>query len=220
MSTKYTKLTSYPRNLIPCMLSVLLVFTNCTNKKVETVSEGIVWSIQQEEVNGELFDVFKHDNHMWMCKNTSIEKDESWCQTQKTCLVKGRLYTWGSARTACTSLGTGWMLPSLDQWKSLATACGGYKDWFTEEIYGDPKKSNAILADSTLHPFRPQLNGWRGSNGGFDQQNRVGYYWSSTEQNEDQAMVLAIYPNGGSVQTRPMKKELGLSCRCIKKSDQ
>ena len=192
---------------------------NATNKPSPDENKVVErsWNIDSISVNDVQYAYYQQNGRDWLGSDLKIDLEDSWCRVGN-CKDFGRHYTRSSATKACNTLGPDWVLPSIEDWQSLALDAGGYKDWFTEEEFGAPKIANALLNDSLQHPFKPTFNGWRGSNGGYDQVGKVSYYWSASKQGEEQVWAIAVYPKGGNLLIRPMKKEMGLSCRCIRKS--
>jgi uncharacterized protein (TIGR02145 family) len=170
-------------------------------------------------IDGRIYKTIEVDGMIWLAENLGIETEDSWCYENRTenCDSAGRLYQWNVAKTVCESLGSGWYLPSDDDWKKLATHFGGYREWLDETDHGNPRKANAALIKGNESGFNALLNGWRGSGGGFDSKGRTGFYWSSTEQDEDRSIFYIFYPKNGKITRRSTQKSMGMSCRCVKK---
>ena len=64
----------------------------------------------------------------WLGLNLMAVVKDSWCYQEQgmNCADFGRMYTASAARFACKSLGPGWRLTTLDEWKQLLSAYGGY----------------------------------------------------------------------------------------------
>src|SRR6185295_18694568 len=67
------------------------------------------------------------DGKVWMTENLNVQVPGSFCQQDDSLLCKqyGRLYTWESAIAGCQNLGTGWRLPTNEEWHALAKSYGG-----------------------------------------------------------------------------------------------
>ena len=67
------------------------------------------------------------DGRTWTTENLRLALPGSYCHSDAAseCLRFGRLYTWASAAEACGRLGTGWRLPTDNEWRQLAKAYGG-----------------------------------------------------------------------------------------------
>src|SRR5689334_1656704 len=70
------------------------------------------------------------DGKLWTSANLTIETPSSYCydDSDQNCRRYGRLYTWDAAQQVCRSLGDGWHLPTLDEWRDLAKHYGGDHD--------------------------------------------------------------------------------------------
>lgn len=155
------------------------------------------------------------DGKRWTLTNLSVETQDSYCYDNEpsSCRRYGRLYTWDAARKACASLGSGWHLPSMQDWRQVANVYGG--------VFG-------AGADSGKAAFRELLVGGRsGLNmllGGMredrtDAYSRLeahGIYWSTTEASPTTAHVLnfakgslTLYAQDGGAKTR------AFSVRCV-----
>ena len=69
------------------------------------------------------------DGRTWMTDNLNLTLPDSYCYGGVTaeCRRFGRLYTWTSAAEACRLLGTGWRLPTDDEWRQMAKGYGGVR---------------------------------------------------------------------------------------------
>jgi uncharacterized protein (TIGR02145 family) len=119
------------------------------------------------------------DGKRWTLSNASIETPESYCygDASANCERYGRLYTWSAARDVCTSMGSAWRLPSMNDWRGLARAYGGVfengvgggKDAFQELLVGGRSGLDMLLGG--------------GRDGGeYQRLDAHGFYWSSTEE--------------------------------------
>jgi len=69
------------------------------------------------------------DGRTWTTDNLNLARPDSYCYggLASECLRFGRLYTWASAAEACRLLGTGWRLPTDDEWRQMAKGYGGVR---------------------------------------------------------------------------------------------
>jgi uncharacterized protein (TIGR02145 family) len=90
----------------------------------------------------------------WMMKNLNIATDSSWCyeDSPDSCAKYGRLYTWEAAKSACQLVGTGWRLPTSQDWDDLAAAVGGKPDFDAGNRWHDWLGTGKKLKSS---------NGWK-----------------------------------------------------------
>lgn len=130
-------------------------------------------------------------------------------------LSYGRLYTWYVITDNRNICPTGWHIPTETEWIALVTYLGG------ESIAGDFLKEAGTAHWMSPNPstnksgFSAVGGGIRFSNG-FDNLQRLGYYWSSSQNNEDNAWYWIMgYSGQGASKYETLKTE-GLSVRCIK----
>jgi uncharacterized protein (TIGR02145 family) len=67
------------------------------------------------------------DGKRWTTRNLDVKLLHSYCYEDKelNCIRYGRMYTWESAREACQKLGSGWRLPTDEEWRNLSKRYGG-----------------------------------------------------------------------------------------------
>lgn len=155
----------------------------------------------------------------WMTQNLNLEVADSWCYNDdpKNCQQYGRLYTWEAAKKACASLGSGWRLPTDEEWKTLANAFGGYDDNYGD-VEGNPKKAYKALLKNGNSGFSALLGGFRNLNGEFSELGREGLYLSNTESwgGADQVWDYWFSSVSQNLIRADSFKSSGFSCRCIK----
>ena len=150
------------------------------------------------------------DGRTWMTDNLNLAVPDSYCYGGRPaeCLRFGRLYTWASALQVCTRLGTGWRLPTDDEWRQLAKAYGG--------LLGD---SEGRAASTDLLAGRPSgfnavLGGNREADGSYARLDEHGIYWTATESENEHAW---FYNFGrlGLNRHRGGDKSMAVSVRCV-----
>lgn len=150
------------------------------------------------------------DGRMWTTTNLRLALPGAYCHgdAAPNCLRLGRLYTWASAAQACTRLGTGWRLPTDDEWRTLANAYGG--------LLGD---SEGRAASTDLLAGRPSgfnavLGGNRDAGGSYARLDQHGLYWTATESDNEHAW---FYNFGrlGLNRHRGGDKSMAASVRCV-----
>ncbi len=96
------------------LLSIIAI--GCSNGRVLHDSDGNPYTVK-----------VMSDGRTWTTTNLRLALPDSYCHgdAASACLRVGRLYTWASAVQGCTRLGTGWRLPTDDEWRQLAKAYGG-----------------------------------------------------------------------------------------------
>lgn len=128
--------------------------------------------------------------------------------------IYGKLYNWYavSTNTLCPD---GWHIPSDAEWTELIDYLGG------SSIAGGKMKSTtgwrAPNTDATNSSgFSGLPGGNRSSFSNFNNVNKFGYWWSSTEESADKAWRHPLDYNSGFVIKNTDFKTLGMSCRCLK----
>ena len=204
------------------LIALTIILWSCAHQKSQPEppkEESISVLKSTFEHNGVTYQTIEIDSIIWLAQNMNIPSEDGWCYDRKeeNCLNEGKLYRWEAAIQVCKSLGKDWSLPSDQDWKKLTQKFGGYREWIDEKDYGNPKMANIALVTGGSSSFDAILNGWRGSTGGFDSKGKAGFYWSSTEQNEDKSICYIFYSSHGKVTRRSASKSMGMACRCIKK---
>lgn len=103
---------------------------------------------------GETYSIGRFQGLTWMTENLNFKIAGSLCysNSNSNCSTYGRLYTWAAAKMACKAMGSGWRLPSANEWEALKS-----------------------------QDFSAQLGGYRNDSGKFNHLSEIGYYWSSSE---------------------------------------
>lgn len=123
------------------------------------------------------------------------------------------MYTWEAARKTCGSLGAGWRLPTMEEWRNLAKVYGGR--------FGDGPDSGKAAFRALLVGDSSGLEMLLG--GGGDDRSREyarleahGFYWSASEESPTTARYLnfgkgslTLYDQDGGEKTR------AFSVRCV-----
>lgn len=144
----------------------------------------------------------------WMIDNLNYETSESWCYEDKeeNCNLYGRLYTWEAARQACASVG--WRLPTDEEWKALIAP------------YQTGEKPNEAAYEALIKGgksgFEIKLGGFRYDYGDFDFKDWHGYFWTSTEKDEQLAWGIDLFKDYERLFRIALGKNYGYSCRCVK----
>jgi uncharacterized protein (TIGR02145 family) len=150
----------------------------------------------------------------WSAANLDVDVPGSYCYGDDAahCKRYGRLYTWTAAMAVCPTLGHGWRLPTMDEWRRLARGYGG--------VSGDG-------ADGGQGAFRDMGMAGRSGlrmplGGGRDERGSArleahGFFWSATEDSATTAHFLnfakgraALFDQDGG------EKAQAFSVRCIR----
>jgi uncharacterized protein (TIGR02145 family) len=158
------------------------------------------------------------DGKMWMAENLNYKTGDSWCygNADSNCVKYGRLYTWGSAKTACP---TGWRLPDTTDWRRLVEVAGG------EETAGNKLKSKSGWYNNgngtDNFGFSALPGGFRDTKGnnfgamGYSA-GKLGNWWASTGDGIGGGHFRYIFCDSTYVYGSEQYGGYGYSVRCIK----
>jgi uncharacterized protein (TIGR02145 family) len=175
-----------------------IVAIACTSRGVLQDSDGNSYTVK-----------IMSDGRTWTTTNLRLALPGSYCygDAASECRRLGRLYRWASAAQACTRLGTGWRLPTDDEWRQLARVHGGLLGESegaasTDLLAGRPSGFNAVLG------------GNREADGSYARLDEHGLYWTATESDNEHAW---FYNFGrlGLNRHRGGNKSMAVSVRCI-----
>lgn len=167
------------------------------------------------------------DGKTWTTANLSLEPDGYvegedfwWYDNDAAYAAYGRLYTWDAAKKACQDLGSGWRLPTKNDWDGLIRA---YDDTWpsTGTAYSVPALAS-LLGNNSPSGFDASLAGGRFTyfpNGPFfDYLGQYGYYWSSTEYTYADYYFSYYFDDVeyNEVSRGYNRGSFGFSCRCVK----
>ena len=156
------------------------------------------------------------DGKQWTTDNLKVETAGSYCygDTEVNCRRYGRLYTWESAQRGCQSLGTGWRLPTEDEWRRLAKHYGGVREdsddsgkaAYTALLIGGSSGFNALLG-----------GGWGSDDGQYARLEAHGFYWTASETDPISAWFYNFGRGGQALyRQREGNKQMAISVRCVK----
>lgn len=165
-----------------------------------------------KKLNDQKIIPIKINTQQWSSKNLTVNIDKS----DGTYSIEaggnpkeyGYLYSWKAAKKACPP---DWKLPSLNDWTNLINNNGGYAEGFDNT--GNNTVDNLRKVGFELK-LSGRYNQTTKSNPDFMD---TGFYWTSTEHNEKEAVGL-IVSKDGKISRGKFKKTMALSCRCIAKS--
>lgn len=155
------------------------------------------------------------DGKQWTTRNLHVNVAPSWCyeDAELNCRRYGRLYTWESARHACPSLGSGWRLPTDDEWRQLAKKHGGVSQ-DSEEGGKAAYKALLIGGDSG---FNALLGGGRDEKGQYARLEAHGFYWTASEADPGTAYFYNFGKGGLALHRQNSgEKPRAFSVRCIR----
>ncbi len=182
------------------------------------------------DINGNIYKTVQIGNRCWMGENlrtgTFIISDntgpyhsdvsnngiiEKYCfnNVLDSCEIHGGLYDWDEAMNYGTTVGTrgicpeGWHIPSYDDWIELDA----------NYALGQSGKEIKIGGSSG---YEGQLSGDRHASGNFYSFNASGFFWTSTQYDNNEAWFTEICYCNDVVDKVRGSKLSGMSIRCIK----
>ena len=172
-------------------------------------------------IGGKTYNTVKIGNQEWLAENLDFETDLSYKNPKHP--EYGRYYKWDALNEVQKALPSGWRVPDDKDWKTLVAVVGGIA------TAGVALKSKAYDGRDD-YGFNAQLAGNRDSAdayvGGspkreidhYRESTQVGYYWSSSEYNRDNAYSWNfLYSSVGMSHTFNYKAN-GFSVRCVRDS--
>lgn len=172
----------------------------------------------QDPTTSRTYPIFQFGNWEWMGKNLALKVANSWCydNDDKNCRDYGQLYTAASAKYACSALGARWRLPTLEEWKSILLAHGGYITEDQSTVGPSPQAALFNLTNDNL-PFRAKASGFRNIHGGYLDQGVQAFFWTSSEKAlHKTTYAIALEENGVGFKVTPLDNKAGGSCRCVR----
>jgi uncharacterized protein (TIGR02145 family) len=155
------------------------------------------------------------DGKQWMTRNLNIRIAGSYCyeDAEMNCRQYGRLYSWESAKQACQLLGSGWRLPTNDEWRQMAKRYGGVRE---DAIDGGKEAYQALLVGGNSG-FNVVLGGNRAEDGRYARLAAHGFYWTASESRAANAW-LYNFGKGSRILNRHSdgSKQMAISVRCVR----
>ena len=151
---------------------------------------------------------------LWMTGNLKLNIQGSYCYENEVsnCQRYGRLYSWSSAQKVCGELGTGWRLPTDEEWLGLSKSYG-----LSQDSTDYRKKAFRVLMTGGASEFHAVLGGGRNPDGSYQRQEAHGFYWTSTE-NDSSTAVYYNFARGSQALFRQQdgEKIRAFTVRCVK----
>lgn len=180
-----------------------------------------------DERDGKIYTTVKIDTGKvwWMTKNLNYEfASRSWCyeDDEPKCDTYGRLYDWTTA-TEEEICPEGWRLPSRQEWADLAKSVGGTGTYGTAGTAGTVLKHSTGWTTVSGTPVGTNNYGFSALPGGykntigevFSDLGIAGYWWTATENGDDNAYSRSMKNNSVSVVESNDDKTNGMSVRCV-----
>ena len=221
----------------PLLILILLVFS---------VSNGIISSCDAQSItdmDGNTYTTVKIGTQTWMGQNlnvskfrngdpipeantdeawekASMEKKPAWCYYENLTeygTAYGKLYNWFAVNDKRGLAPKGWHISSEEEWNTLAQTLGG------AALAG--KKLKEKGADHWKTPNKDATNesgftatpsGLNYSFGSFVSFETKAYWWTTTEDGDDTAIVFSLSHDSNELFNLFLNKGVGLSVRCVK----
>ncbi len=167
----------------------MAIFIGCSENEEDEISNGL-----KDSRDGQTYKVVIIGSQVWMAENLNFDTgDGSWVYADKLSNsdIYGRLYDW---ETACNVCPDGWHLPTYEEWSWLndyldGGSAAGQKLIDVSNpslwIYFDQKATNET-------GFSALPGGKRNLDGSYNQTGQVGYWWSSTSIDSQNASNVLI----------------------------
>jgi uncharacterized protein (TIGR02145 family) len=155
------------------------------------------------------------DGKEWTTANLNVTTPSSYCydDAEPNCRRYGRLYTWESAQRGCQSLGSGWRLPTDDEWRQMAKQYGGVG----HDSPDAGKVAYAALLTSGASGFNAVLGGNRSIDEKYERLEAHGFYWTVSE-NDPKTAPFYNFGRGSQALYRQAQgqKQMAISVRCVR----
>ena len=154
------------------------------------------------------------DGKEWTTANVNVGASPSYCydDDEASCRRYGRLYTWESAQRVCQSLGSGWRLPTDNEWRQMAKRYGGV----SADSADKGKAAFAALRSEGTSGFNAVLGGNR-SDGKYARLEEHGFYWTASDNDSGSAPFYNFGQGGHALHRQPEgEKAMAISVRCVR----
>jgi uncharacterized protein (TIGR02145 family) len=156
------------------------------------------------------------DGKQWTTHNLDINVKPSYCYEDKelNCSRYGRMYTWESGKRACQKLGSGWHLPTDEEWRVLSKRYGGVSA--DSEDRGKAAYGALLLGGQS--GFDALLGGGRSIDGQFSRLEAHGFYWTASEIDSTDGWYYNFGKGGQALhrQEGGDNKNSAFSVRCVR----
>ena len=200
---------------------------------------GLVEGALTDSRDGQTYKTVTIGSQTWMAQNLNYKTTNSFCyeSSAENCEKYGRLYLWSAAMdsvgtwstngkgcgdlTSCSPTAPvrgvcpeSWHLPSKSEWETLFTAVGGEST--ASKVLKSTSGWNGNGNGTDDFGFSALSAGYRFVRGDYDLEGSNAYFWSSTENDNNRAILMSLNSNDGNAILNGNYKFLGLSVRCLK----
>ena len=205
------------------LFSIILVSLVSTFSFAQTTTLGTqVWSTKNLEVttfrNGDPI-FYAQTDEEW--EKAGANGQPAWSYFEhdpKNEEIYGKLYNWFAVNDPRGLAPEGWKIPTDGDWAKLVEFLGGKTNASQKMKSTDLWENDAanIGAGNNSSGFSGFPGGYRYGQGGFVNIGKVGYWWSSTENDQFTAWSRSLQNFNQSVFRGNYEKGMGLSVRCLK----
>ena len=215
------------------------VIPSSSSSKVTESAEVTKGSITDTR-DGHSYKTVTIGSQTWMAQNLNYKTESnSYCYNgeESNCSKYGRLYTWAAAMDSVGSWSangkgcgygktcsptypvrgvcpTGWHLPTQTEWNTLFTAVGGSVTAGTKLKSTTGWNSSGNGTDD--YSFSALPAGLRNNSGRYYDGGGYAYFWSSTENYNNDAYFMYLYYSRDNASLDYYYKIYGYSVRCVK----
>jgi uncharacterized protein (TIGR02145 family) len=200
-------------------LNLFFVFSIMTNVVLSQRIKEVV------DIDNNIYHIIKIGKSEWMTENLKtlhynngdLIKDEHLIIDNPNPLYSGKYYSWKVVNDSRNICPTGWYVPSDKDWFYMENKLGG-EDIAAIDMKSDMKGiwDDFDFDDFNASGFNAYPIGYVTEKGKLSNVGIHAYWWSSTEQNEKQAIGRAIGVNEDNVYKGFATKEDGLAVRCFR----
>jgi len=197
-------------------------------------SSEVRYGTLKDSRDGKTYKTVTIGSQTWMAENLNFETDSSFCYNNEgsNCTKYGRLYRWaaavgksesecgygytcslpsGNIQGVCPS---GWHLPSQTEWKALLTAVGDSST--AGRVLKSTSGWNGNGTGTDAFGFSAFPAGERENGGKFDYEGYFALFWSSTEDDSNNAYYMRLLFHFNTASLNNNNKYYGFSVRCVK----
>lgn len=142
---------------------------------------------------------------------SSYEEDQGFVETY------GLLYNWWAVSDKRNICPQGWHVASIEEWEELFEHLGGKETAGGKmKVKGTAYWCSPNEEATNKSGFNGLPSGGRGENGGFWGIEKLGSWWTSSENGRYNARSVSILHSYGEVLVDTDHKRIGFACRCIR----
>jgi uncharacterized protein (TIGR02145 family) len=224
------------------LVAILLLAISCKKESIPAGNNYSSTSIRTDVTTRKYTSVYIHGQR-WMSTNLAVSRyrngDEipyvrdkhqwdtlttgAWCWYRNDSIngaIYGKLYNWYAVHDPRGLAPTGWHIPSIAEWDTLAAHLGNrpgdkLKDTGTIEA-GTGLWHTPNSGATNKHGFTGLPAGTRAPNGKFEDIGYDAFFWTSTEHDEEWAWSRYLTNIYTGITPVAEDKQCGFSVRCIR----